>query len=166
MVSGSCLEVSKQTKHLTSLLHDPLTLILESSRGKFLVVFVCKYVQKNEQRKQERERENSSRKSGNTSQVQARLRGWGLLEFSWLAHQWYYWRVGSCLIAESIQKWNMEDKRKMYLTIFSQEGDLTSSGEQLPWVPLGKMVMWSVKMIGRIVIEEGGVWGHISWFSS
>ena len=57
MVSGSCLEVSKQIKNLTSLFHDPLTLIQESSRGKSLVVFMHKYVQKmNKESKREKER--------------------------------------------------------------------------------------------------------------
>lgn len=126
MVSGSCLEVSKQIKNLTSLFHNPLTLIQESSRGKSLVVFMCKYFQKmNKESKREKERVVVGSQSTLLKYKWGEKRG--LLELSWLAQQWYYWRVGSCLIAESIQKWDTEDKIENYLTVLSQEGDLAGS---------------------------------------
>ena len=86
MVSGSCLEVSKQIKNLTSLFHDPLTLIQESSRGKSLVVFMHKYVQKmNKESKREKERVVVGSQATPLKYKRGEKRG--LLELSWLAHQ-------------------------------------------------------------------------------
>ena len=78
--------------------------------------------------------------------------------------------ICSCLITERIQRWDIEVKRTKMKDLLSNStlsgGERTVSGEQLSWVSLTSWLCAVWKWIGRIFIEEGGVWGRISWFSS